>query len=172
MGPRPEEAGIHPALAGGNGVLGLVPVALAAGGGQNGQLLNIFSRQTVQTGFHPVRFQPGLLLIVHVPEVAAAAELGHRALTVHPMGGFFQQLGNFPRRPGLAHRFDAHQRPLPGDGIGDKHGNALDVGNALPLGGIVRNQGFINLILDEHRPILLRLFSVFSLPLYHISPKG
>ena len=150
VGARPEKSGVGSSLFAGHGVLGFVPIAKAGGGGEDGHFLQLLPGQSVQAGFHPLRFQPGLLLIVHVPEVAAAAELGHGAFPVHPVGGFFQNFGDFPRCPGFAQSLNAHLHPLPGDGIGDEHCDAIDVGNALTLGGVVGDDRFINSILFQH----------------------
>ena len=163
MRPRPEESGIHPPLFGGYGVLRLVAVAAQRRGFQNGNFLKMLPGQPVQAGFYPVSLQPGFLLIIHVPEVAAAAQLRHRALTVHPMGGFFQQLGDFSRCPGFPHRFDAHQHPLSGNGIGNKHGDALNVGNALPLCGVIRDNRLVNYILFQH---FVSPYSGSSMPIF------
>ena len=163
VGARPEEPGVGPALFAGHGILGLVAVAAQRRGGQNGNFLKMLPGQSVQAGFYPVSLQPGFLLIVHVPEVAAAAELGHGALTVHPMGGFFQQLGDFSRCPGFPHRFDAHQHPLSGNGIGDKHGNALNMGNPLPLCGVIRDNRLVNYILFQH---FVSPYSGSSMPIF------
>ena len=116
VGPRPEEPGVGPAPIPGYGVLGLVPVAVAVRGGEDRHSCKLLPRQPVEAGPHPLRFQPGFLGVVHVPEVAAAAELGNGALPVHPVGGFFQDPDDFPCRPGLSCFFDAHQYPLPGNG--------------------------------------------------------
>ena len=51
----------------------------------------------------------------------------------------------------------------------DKYRAALDMGNALALGGIIRNFRFVNLIFDQHIRSLGRM--VFALS-YHILPRG
>ena len=148
VGTRPEKSGVGPAFLAGHGVLGLVPVAIAGGGLQNRHRIQLFAAHAVEASPHPLRFQAALLLIVHVPEIAAPAELGHRTGPVHPMGGFFQNFRDFSRGPGLAHQGDFQPYPLPGDGIGDEYGAALNMGNALALGGIVGDLRFIDLIFD------------------------
>ena len=150
MGARPEKAGIHPPLFAGYRVLGLVPVAMAVRCRQDGNLLQLLPRHPVQAGSDPFRLQSGLFFIVHVPEVAAAAELGNFTLPVDPVGGFLQNFRDFACGPGLAHRLNADAHPFPGDGIGDEHSDAVDVGNALALGGIIRDDRFVNLILFQH----------------------
>ena len=159
VSPRPEEPGVGPALIPGNRVLGLVPVAVAVRRGKDGHSFKLFPRQPVEAGTDPLRFQPGFLGVVHVPKVAAAAELGYGALPVYPVGGFFQDPDDFSRRPGLVCLFDAYQHPLPRNGVGEKHGAAVDVGNALALSGIVRHQGFVF-------PILFQHYSTFSIPIF------
>ena len=150
VGARPEEAGVGPALFAGNGVLGLVPVAVAGGGRQDGNFLQLLPCHPVQAGFHPVRFQPCFFRIIHVPEIAAAAELGHGALPAHPMGGFFQNLRDFSGGPGFPQAFNPYPHPFTDDGVGDKNGDAINVGNALALGGVIRDGGFVDLILFKH----------------------
>ena len=151
MGAGPEEACKAPALLLGHGILGLVPVAPALRRCQNGHFREILPADTVQTGFHPLRFQPALLFIIHMPEIAAAAELGNGAFPVYPMGRFFQNFRHFSRRPGFLGLFDPHQHTLTGNGIWNKHGAALNMGHTLSLGGIIGNHRFVNLILNKHR---------------------
>lgn len=73
MGSGPEEPGKCPIPGPGNGILGLVPVAAAAWRGKNGHIRKLLPCQPVETGPHPLRFQPGFLDVIHVPEVAPAA---------------------------------------------------------------------------------------------------
>ena len=150
VGARFEEAGVGPALFAGHGILGLVPVAMAVGCRQNGHFLQALPGQPVQAAFHPLRFEPGFLGVVHVPEVAAAAELGHRALPVTAVGGLFQDFHDLPGSPGFARLFDAQPHPLPGDGVGQEHGAALHMGHPLPLGGVIRHQGLVDCVLLQH----------------------
>ena len=150
VGARPEKPGVGPALLAGHRVLGLVAVAAAVRRGQDGDAFQLLPCQPVQAGLHPGRLQAALLRVVHVPEVAAAAELGHRAGPVDPVGGFFQKLGDLPRRPGLAHHLDAHPHPLAHNGVGNKYSDPLNVRNSLPLGSIVRDHGLVNRILFQH----------------------
>ena len=150
MGACPKESGIRPTLFLRHGVLRLVPVAKAGGSRQNGHFFQLLPGHPVQAGFHPLRLQPGLLLVIHVPEIAAAAELGHGALPVHPVGGFFQNLRDFPGSPGLLRLFNPHPNPFPGNGVGDEHGAALNVGDALSLGGVVGDDSFVNFVFGQH----------------------
>ena len=153
VGAGAVEAGEGSALLRRHGILSLVPVAPAVGGGQNGHFCQIFPGQPVQAGLHPLRFQPGLLFIVHVPEIAAAAQLGHGALPVHPVGGFFQNFQDFSRCPGFPGILDAQPHPLPGDGVGQEHGAALHMGNALTLGSVIRDHRLINSVLFQHQSL-------------------
>ena len=167
VGALLEEAGVGLPVFSGHRVLGLVPVALTGRGRQNGNLFQVFPADAVQAIFHPLRFQTALLCIVHMPEGAAAAELGNRAGPVHPVGGPLQNFRNLPRRPGLPYQGDTEIYPFPGYGIGHEHGAAFNMGNALALGGIVRNHGFVNLIFDQHS------FSFKSLVNCHLCfPEG
>ena len=142
----PEEARIGLALGFRHRVLGLVPVAMAGGSGEDGNFLQAFAADPVQAVQDPVCLQAGFLFVVHVPEVTAAAELGHRALPVDPVGGFFQNFHGFRRCPGLLGFLNPDPDFLTPDGIGNKYGAALNMGNPLTLGGVVRDQGFIDLI--------------------------
>ena len=150
VGAGPKKTGIGAAFFCRHGVLGLVSVAVAVGGGENGHLRQGFPCQPVQAGLHPLRFQPGFLGVVHVPEIAAAAELGDRAFPVHPVGGLFENFHDFSRRPGFLGFFDAQPHPLPGNGVGQEYGAPLHMGDALPFGGVVGDGGFVNLVLNEH----------------------
>ena len=150
VGARPEEPGEGPAFLLGDRILGFVPVAQAGGGRQNGHRIQILSGQPVQAVRDPLGFQPGFLGIVHVPEIAASAQLGHGALPVPAMRGFFQDLHNFAGSPGFLGLFNPQAHPFPGNGVGDKHRTAFNVGNPLTLGGIVGDEGFVNLVFNEH----------------------
>ena len=148
VGARPVEPGVGAPLLHRHRILRLVAVAVAVRGGENGDFRQIFAADAVQAVLHPLRFQPGLLRVVHVPEIAAAAELGDLALPVDPVGGFFQNLHDFSRRPSFLRLLHPDAHLFPGDGVGDEHGAALDMGDALSFGGIVRDLGFVNLVLD------------------------
>ena len=123
---------------------------MAVGRGENGHFCETFPCQSVQAGFYPFRLQPGFFFVVHVPEIAAAAELGNGALPVHPMGRFFEDFHDFPCRPGFLGLFNPQTHPLPGDGVGQEHGAALHVGYPLPFGGVVGDDGLVNLIFGKH----------------------
>ena len=148
VGARPVEPGVGASFFHRHRILRLVAVAVAVGGGENGDFRQIFAADAVQAVLHPLGFQPGLLGVVHVPEIAAAAELGDLALPVDPVGGLFQNLHNFPRRPRLLRLLHPDAHLFPGDGVGDEYGAALDMGDALSFGGVVRDLGLVNLVLD------------------------
>ena len=169
MGPRLEESGVGPSLFAGYGILGLVPVAQAGGGRQDRHLIDGFSADAIQAVFDPLGLQSAFLFVVHMPEVTAAAFLRHRALPVHPVGGFFQDLGDLPRRPGLPGLLDTHQDLLPGDGIGDEHSTPFNVGNSLSFRGIVRDFRLVNLIFQQHwvSPSHLVPFSLYDSIIRH-----
>ena len=112
--------------------------------------IQILSGQPVQAVRDPLGFQTGFFGIVHVPEIAASAQLGHGALPVPAMRGFFQDLHNFAGSPGFLGLFNPQAHPFPSNGVGDKHRTAFNVGNPLTLGGIVGDEGFVNLVFDEH----------------------
>ena len=149
MGARPEETGVGLLLAG-HGVLCLVAVAVDVGGGQDGHFLQIFAADAVQAVLHTLGLQAGFFLVIHVPEGAAAAELGHGALPVDTMGGLFQNFHDLACGPGLPGQLDADVVFLPGDGVGDEDGTAFDMGHALAFGGVVGDDGLVNLILVQH----------------------
>ncbi len=162
MGSGPEESCVGTVFLRCHGVLGLVPVAAAGGGGEDLHLVQILTADPVQAGAHPLGLQPGFLLVVHVPEIAAAAELGNRALPVAAVGGFFQDLHDLSCCPGLSGVFNADPVLFPGDGIGDKDRAALDMGNALTLGGVIGNDRFINCVFCQHNSISMVMFRGFS----------
>ena len=150
MGTGFEETGIGPAFLASYGILGLVAVAVAGGGGEDGHFLQRFAADAVQGLTDPLRFQPGLLSIVHMVEIAAAAAGGDGASPFHPVGRFLQNLHDLACRPGFAYLFNADTAFFSGDGIGDEHGAALHMGNTLTFGSIIRNNGFINLVFCQH----------------------
>ena len=165
VGACPEKACVRPAFFAGHGVLGLIAVAVAGGCGQQRYFLQAFAADAVQRLLDPVRLQTALLGIVHVPEVAAAAQLGHRAFPVDPVGRFFQKLGDLACRPGFLCLFNAHQAPFADQRIGDKHGAAFNFGNALSLGGVIHDHRFVNLVFCKHLQSL-RLCSRTATSLY------
>ena len=148
VGAGLEKARVNSALAACHGILCLVPVAMAIRGREDLHAFQAFPAQTVQAICYPLGLQPGFLFIIHVPEIAAAAELGHGTFPIHPMGGFFEDFHNLTGGPTLLGHFDADFIHFAGDGIGDKNGAAVDVGHTLALGSIVGDGGFVNLILS------------------------
>ena len=146
VGAGAEEACIGTVFLCGHRVLSLVAVAAAGGRGQNGHGFQLLAADAVQAVSHPFGLQTGFFFIIHVPEIAAAAELCNRAFPVHPVGGFFENFNDFPRCPGLAHQLNTNPAAFPGYRVGNEDSAALDVGDTLPLGGIVGDGGLVDLI--------------------------
>ena len=150
VGAGLEESGVGPALVAGHRVLGLVAVAVAGGGGQDGNSFQALAADSVQASADALRLQPGFLLIVHVPEVAAAAELRHGAFPIHPVRRTLQNFHQLAGGPGLLGLLDAHPNPFAQDGIGDEHGAALDFCHGLTFGGVVADYGLVNFVFYQH----------------------
>ena len=81
-----------------------------------------------------------------MPEVAAAAELGHGAFPGDPVGGLFNDLHDLTGGPGLLGFLDANLHGFTGHGIGDEHGAALNMGHTLTFRGVIGDDRFVNLI--------------------------
>ena len=167
VGSGAEEAGHGLALSHGHRVLGLVPIAQTAGSAQNGNFFQILSRQAVQTVPDTLGLQPQLLVIVHVPEVTAAAQLCRGAFPVDPVGRTLQNFRQLSGGPGLPGLLNAHPNPFPCDGIGDEHGAAVNFGHTHALGGVVGDDGLVNMVLFHHRKRSKHNFA-YSIP--HSAP--
>ena len=147
MGTGTEKACKYPILFAGYRILGFVAVAVAGGSGQKRHFIQTFTADAVQCLPYPVGFQTAFLFVVHVPEIAAAAKLGHGTFPVHPVGRLFQKLRDLAGGPGLLGLFNADTALFSHNGIGNEHSAAFDFGNTLTLGSIVNDLGFVNLIL-------------------------
>jgi tRNA modification GTPase len=73
----------------GNAIKNGIPVAIAGRCGQNQNFFKAFAANAIQRLAHPISFERSFFLIIHMPEVTAAAKLGNRAFPVYPMGRFF-----------------------------------------------------------------------------------
>ena len=67
-------------------------------------------------------------------------------------------LYDLARCPILFGNLNAQFDPLTGYCIGDKHGAAIHMGDALSFGGVVGDGCFVNLILDQHSLVSIMIF--------------
>ena len=109
-----------------------------------------FTGHPVQAGPDALHLEPRFLFVVQMMEVTAAAELRHGAGPVDAVGGFFDDLDDLTGGPGLLGLLNADLADLPGDGVGDEDGAALDLCNALAFTGVVHDLGGINLVFGQH----------------------
>ena len=102
----------------------------------------------------PLTFQPQLFLIIHMPEIAAAAPFANGASPIDPVRGDLQQFDNMAVGRCFAHVINFHLRHFAGNGIGNKDRHTLRMaGHALALAGITGNgDGNMFSLLDHRFP--------------------
>ena len=90
MRSRAEKSSLCASPQLGHRVLGLVAVMPRRPTAGDRDLARIVAADALQCVPHPLRLQAAFLLVIHMPEAAAAAELGIGASPGDPVGRLFQ----------------------------------------------------------------------------------
>ena len=113
-----------------------------------------------QCVLHPGTLGPQLLLIGHMPEIAAAAAAVVGAVRRPAGRGGLHQGGDLAEGGVFQHLHHQNVADLPPDGPVDKHHLAVYPGDAQPLAGIALDTGAVNAVFlqsGHKRPPLVRI---------------
>ena len=144
----------------GDGILALVAVVQGLFRAQNFFHRHLRPADTGQCVLHPGTLGPQLLLIGHMPEVAAAAAAVIGAVRRPAGRGGLHQGGDLAEGGVFQHLHHQNVADLPPDGPVDEHHLAVYPGNAQALAGIAVDMGAVNAVFlqsGHKRPPLVRI---------------
>ena len=144
----------------GNGVNALVPVVQGLLRPQDLLHGDLRAADAGQCVLHPGTLGPELLLIGHMPEVAAAAAAVIGAVRRPAGRGGLHQGGDLAEGGVFQHLHHQNVADLPPDGPVDEHHLAVYPGNAQALAGIAVDMGAVNAVFFQSghkRPPLVRI---------------
>ena len=131
---------------GGHGVLALVAVVQGLFRAQNFLHRHLRAADTGQGVLDPGTLGPQLLVIGHMPEIAAAAAAIIRTVRLPPGGRRLCQGGDLAEGGVFQHLHHQNVAGLAPDGPVDEHHLAVYAGDAQALAGIAVDMGAVNAV--------------------------